>query len=146
SIFVQNLFRFRPVDDEILKRFPRNAELYFLHLLGSYFKGNSARIIDKYPVSFVRNIKRNVLVSLLGACAAILVPNIHNLAVLHEGGKALSKPVYPFAYRKIQFFTHIYRAAVLLDMSHGLERAARNALRAAVEINGPLRPLVYSNA
>src|SRR5690606_8893583 len=71
---------------------------------------------------------------------------IHNLTVLDEGSKAFSKPVYPFAYRKIQFFAHIYRAAVLLDMSHGFERAARNALRTAVEINRPLRPLLHSDA
>ena len=52
----------------------------------------------KDPVSFVGNIKGDVLIGLLRGSAPVLVPHLHGLAVLHKGGIPLSQSVNILAH------------------------------------------------
>ncbi|MNB86619.1 hypothetical protein D3C75_335700 [compost metagenome] len=75
-------------------------------------------MVNENAVAFAGHIERNVLVGLLRAGTAILVPEINNLSVLHKRSEALAQPVYIFAYADIQLFTHERVAVLIGDISH----------------------------
>ena len=64
-------------------------------------------MIDKHPVTAVGHVKRNIFIGQLAGGAAILVPDIHHLAVLDKCGEAFAQPVHVFANRQRQLFVCI---------------------------------------
>ena len=62
---------------------------------------------DKDAVAAARQVKRNVLVGLLGAGAAVCVPDLHALAVFHEGAEALAKAVDLLVHGQAQLLAHV---------------------------------------
>ena len=72
-------------------------------------------MVDEHAVSAVGQIQRDVLVALLGARAAVLVVNVHALAVLDERAEALAHAVDQLADGEVELAAHvgILRAAVV---------------------------------
>ena len=63
-------------------------------------------MIYKYTEIIVGNVKRNVLVRLLGKCAAVFVYDVDALAVSYEAAEALAKTINVLAYAKAQLLSH----------------------------------------
>src|SRR5665647_2934755 len=81
---LEDLFGRRPVDDEVLKALPGNGELHALNGLRADLVGDVARMVDQHAIAAVRQVERDVLVGLLARGAAVCVPDVHDLAVLHQ--------------------------------------------------------------
>ncbi|MNC10880.1 hypothetical protein D3C75_585610 [compost metagenome] len=99
-------------------------------------------MVDKYTVALACYVERNVLVRLLGAGAAIFIPDVYHLSVFDKSGKALAQTIDEFAYAEIQLFTHERVSVLICDVSHRLETAAGNALVATVEVHRPMSAFI----
>ncbi|MNC31348.1 hypothetical protein D3C75_796660 [compost metagenome] len=76
---------------------------------------------------------------MLGAGAAVLVPDIHGLAVLDKGRKAFAQPVDQLAYAKLQLLTHVSFLRAFLDIGHGFGSASCQPFITAAEFHLPFR-------
>ena len=95
-------------------------------------------MVYQYAVTTVGEIKRDVLVRLLGTGAAIAVPCFHRLAVTYQRSKALTQTVHRFANAQIQAFKHIVFPAVgVLHVAVIFQLAAGNTFAATQEIQRP---------
>ena len=63
-------------------------------------------MIYKHTEIVVGNVERNVLVRLLGKCAAVFVYDVDALAVSYEAAEALAKTINVLAYAKAQLLSH----------------------------------------
>ncbi len=61
-----------------------------------------ARVIDEYAIAAIGEIERNVLVRLLARGAAVSVPDIDRLTVLHKRTEPLSETVDQFADSELE--------------------------------------------
>ena len=73
----------------------RHLEFYFL------------RVIYENAVPPAREVERNILIGLLRAGTAVLVPYLHALTVFHKRSEALAKPVDLLVHREPQLLPHI---------------------------------------
>ncbi len=112
GIAIQHRLRRWAVDDEIFQILAFNAELNFRHFLRADFKRHALRMVHQHAVAAVGEIKRDVLVRLLGTGTAIAVPGFHRLAVTYQRGKTLTQPVHRFSHAQIQTLKHIVTPAV----------------------------------
>ena len=69
-------------------------------------------MVYKNTVALVADIKRNVLVGLVGAGAAVLIPDCHTLSVLGESGKSFAETVNQFSYAHGKLLAHVGFGAV----------------------------------
>ncbi len=76
----------------------RDAELHARDLLGGHLERDVFGMVDEDAVPTVGQVKRDVLVGLLAAGAAVFVPAVHHLAVLEEGGEALAEAIHVFSH------------------------------------------------
>ena len=94
-------------------------------------------MVDEDPVAAVGQVKGDILVGLLAAGAAVLVPDVHHLAVLDKGGKAFAQPVDAFAHPQRKLFVRISIAAHLGD-THAMLFAGGNQEIVGPEIDAPV--------
>ena len=107
GVALEDLFGCRPVDDEVLQALPRHRELHPLDSLGADLVGDVPRVVDQHAIAAVRQVERNVLVGLLARGAAVGVPDVDDLAVLHHGPEALAEPVDELADPQRQLFMNV---------------------------------------
>ncbi|MNN18213.1 hypothetical protein D3C81_1314190 [compost metagenome] len=103
-------------------------------------------MINEHTITLVGNIERNVLVSLFGACASILVPDIYNLPIPLKSCETLPKSIYPFPDTKIKLFTHVGISFGVCNVCCRFESAARKTFCTSVEIKRPHATLGNTNA
>ena len=73
-----------------------------LGVLGTDLKGDMAAVVDQYAIPIGGHVERDVLVALLGSSAAILIPDVDALTILHVSAEAFAQAVYVFANRQMQ--------------------------------------------
>ncbi len=104
-------------------------------------------MVHQHAVAAIGEIKRDVLVRLLGTGAAIAVPGFHRLAVTYQRGKALAQPVYRFTDAKIQALKHIVFPAVgILHVAVIFQLATGNTFTVTQEIQRPELAFGHPNA
>ena len=54
-------------------------------------------MIDKDAIAFGRIIERNILIGNFTGCTAILIPDIHGLAIFYHRGKPFPKAINQLA-------------------------------------------------
>src|SRR5665647_1028963 len=64
-------------------------------------------MVDQHAIAAVRQVERNVLVSLLAGGTAVGVPYVHDLAVLDQRSEALAEPVDELAHAQGQLFMNV---------------------------------------
>ena len=83
--------------------------------------GHAPGGIDKHAVAAAAEEERHVLVSLLAVGAAVRVPQVDALAVLHEGAEALAQAVDVFSHGELEPLAQIrLPRAPVEDMGHAL--------------------------
>ena len=92
--------RRRTVDNKIFQAFAGDTELDTVRLLRRDLEGDGTRFVYHYSIAAVCQIKRNRLIRLIAASAAILVPVFNDLAVFYEGGEAFAQTENAFADSK----------------------------------------------
>jgi hypothetical protein len=90
-----------------LQRLPRHGELDALDGLGADLEGDVLGVVDQHPVPTVRQVERHVLVGHLRAGAAVGVPDVDRLPVLHERAEALAEPVDGLADAEVELGVHV---------------------------------------
>ena len=102
-------------------------------------------MVDQHAIATVGHIKRDVLIGLFGAGAAIAVPGFYRLTITHQRGKALAQTVNRLADAQIQALEHVVplgggvlHIAVILQLTTG------NAHTVTQEIQRPA--LTFSDA
>ena len=93
GVVIQHFFGRGPVDDEIVQVLARHAELHALDLLRGDLQRDLLRVVDEDAVAAIGQVKGDVLVRLLAAGAAVLLPQIDDLPVLDERREALAQAV-----------------------------------------------------
>jgi hypothetical protein len=71
------------------------------------------RVVNQHAIAAVRQVEQDVLVGLLARSAAVGVPDVHDLAVLHQRPEALAEPVDELANAK---------GKLLMNVGSGLGR------------------------
>ena len=61
-----------------------------------------AAVVDQYAIPIGGHVERDVLVALFGSSAAILIPDVDALTILHVSAEAFAQAVYVFANRQMQ--------------------------------------------
>ena len=64
-------------------------------------------MIDKYAISFIGKVKRNVLVRLFRGSPPVLVPDVHALTVFYKCRKAFAQSVHQLADREGKLLSHV---------------------------------------
>ena len=64
-------------------------------------------MIDKYAISFIGKVKRNVLVRLFRGSPPILVPDVHALTVFYKCRKAFAQSVHQLTDRDGKLLSHV---------------------------------------
>lgn len=80
-IVAQNGFRDSAANDHILHALAFHIKAYFPGIVGSDVEVDFFWMIHKHTISSVRKIEWDILVSLLGNSAAVLVPNFNILTI-----------------------------------------------------------------
>ena len=88
----------------------RHGELHPGDGLGADLIGDLAAGVYQHTVALVGHVEGDVLVGDLGAGAAVLVPDVHHLAVFHKGGEPLAQAVDLLA--NVQVHLHPHKGAV----------------------------------
>ena len=97
------------------------AELHPLHLLAGHLEADVAAALHQHAIAPVGHVEGHVLVGQLAGGAAVAVPDVHHLAVLHVGGEALAQAVHPLAHVQVQRFDHVVLARGLaVGVGHGV--------------------------
>src|SRR5271157_5173446 len=95
------------MDQEVFEAFAFERKLHAGHFFGGHFEGNRSSLVDEYAVSSVGEVKGNILVSLLARSAAVLVVDLYDLAVLHEGREAFAQAIDAFAHSERQLLDEV---------------------------------------
>ena len=106
-IFFHRSHRAAAADKIIIQPLSFHRKLYPLYLLTCDLKSHVSYIIYQNAVSFIGNIKGNVLVGNLAGCSSVLIPHFHDLSVLHKRRKPLSQSIDIFVHINRKLFQHI---------------------------------------
>jgi len=102
-------------------------------------------VVDKHAITTIGQVERNVLVGLLARGATVFVPQVNNLAVLHERGETLSKPVDILAHAQVELLMDVAFSGCRIDQAHAPPAAAGEHLAVREKVDPPGRPLVHTN-
>ena len=94
----QNFFQVLTADEEVVQLFARYGKGDLVDGIRCHFKGDLVCGVDQHAVLVGGDIERDALIALLGAGAAVRVPVLHVLTVLHEGGELFAETIDAFAY------------------------------------------------
>ena len=89
----------------VLKGLTLHGKGSFRHIFAADLEAHLSRAVDKYAIVPRGHEKRYGFVALLGAGAAVIVPNLNGLSVLDECGEFLAESVNVLAYRQPEHFT-----------------------------------------
>ena len=64
-------------------------------------------MIDKYAISFIGKVKRDVLVGLFRGSPPVLIPDVHTLTIFYECRKAFAQSIHQFADREGKLLPHV---------------------------------------
>ena len=106
-VFFYGSHRSLTADHIVIKAFSLYRELDPLYFLAGNLIRHIAFVVHQDTVSFVCHIKRNILISDLAGCTAVLVPHLHDLSVFHKRGETLAKAVNIFIHIQKQLIQHI---------------------------------------
>ena len=138
-IQVKRLLRCTAADHIIDQRLALHRELHALHLLAGYLKAHVGGILHQHAIAAIGHIEGNILVCLFAARAAVGVPHVDGLPILHIRGKALTQAIHTLAHVQHQGFRHIGLAGVfVLGMTHAVILAAGQQLLTVIVIHAPL--------
>ena len=112
------------IDQEIFERLAADAELDLGDAFRRDFEDDAPRVIDEDAPTGVGQKERDVLVGLLGAGAAVAVPDLDRLPVLHKGGEALAEAVDVVADGKVEALEEMPCLAAAVDGVAGILGAA----------------------
>ncbi len=90
------------VDEEVVELLAGDAELDALDLFRADLKRDQLGVVDKDAVAAVGHVEGNVLVGQLAAGAAVVVPDVDDLAVFDKGGEAFAEAVDALADAEIE--------------------------------------------
>ena len=110
-----NVGQLPAADNEILKVLALNRESYLGNGLACDLERYLLGVVNEHAVVSGRNVERNGLVALLGACAAVVVPYLDSLTFLYECGELLAEAVQALAYGYVEHLAH-YSAVSSLVM------------------------------
>ena len=102
GVAVENLLGGGAIDHAEVDGLAGHGELHGLGVLGTDLKGDMAAVVDQYAIPIGGHVERDVLVALLGSSAAILIPDVDALTILHVSAEAFAQAVYVFANRQMQ--------------------------------------------
>ena len=123
----------RPVDDEILQVFAGHTELRAVRLLRSDLKGDRPRLVHEHAIAAIRQVKWHRLIGLIAACAAILVPVLHNLAIFDECSEAFAKSINALAHAQRKLLKNKVSPILPLRIPHVAPAALCQHLAAGLE-------------
>ena len=124
GVFRQHFLGRGAVDQEVLKRLAGHAELRAGHFLAGDLERHQLGVVHEHAIAAIGQVEGNILVGLLAAGAAVLIPDIDGLAVLHKGGEALAQAVDVFAHTQRELLVHEV-LALALDVAHAARLAGR---------------------
>ena len=119
GVTVENLLRRRTVDHTEVDGLPRYRELYGLGIFGADFERHMPAIIHQHTVSVGGHVERNVLVPLFGGGAAVFVPNVDGLAVLHICTEPFAKAIDVLSHSKTELNRREYVGFIVCGAVHG---------------------------
>ena len=102
---------------------PGHAELHPRHRLGPHLERDQTRMVDEHPVPAVGQVERHILVRLLAAGAAVGVPDVDHLAVLHQRTEPLTQAVHDLANSQTELLADI---VPVLDRAIALRRCGQH--------------------
>ena len=106
GVVLQHGLRFPAADDHEAELLAGDAELDAGDVLAAHLKADRAAVVDQDAVTPVGQVEGDVLVADLAGGAAVLVPDIHHLAVFYKGGEALAQAVDLLAHVHLQLAAH----------------------------------------
>ena len=136
-VALQHLGRGRPGDHQIFQRLARHAELHARDPLAGDLERHRTGIVHEHAVPLAAQVERHVLVRLVAARAAVAVPDVHRLPVLHEGREALAQPVHEFAHVQRQALVHEGLPVVAADVAYPAPGRAGQRFAAVQEAQAP---------
>ena len=134
-----------PSMSDIFQPLPCGGKLNLRDLFRRHFKLDAAGFVDEDAPAAIGDEKRNVLVCLIGRCAAVPVPDFHALAVADKGSEPLAEAVDAIADAEVEPLEQILRVVRPMErIARPFRLAAGQALVVVVEIEaevaGPLDP------
>jgi hypothetical protein len=94
-------------------------------------------MVDEYAVAAVGQIERHILVRLLAARAAVGIPDVDLLAVLHQGSEALTEAVHDFANSQAELLADVVPVGVGRDVGQRFGTAVRQHPAVGDELKRP---------
>ena len=101
-VAIEDLLGRGPGDHEVLEHFARDRELHALDRLRADLERDVPGVVHEHAVAAVGQVERHVLVRLLARGAAVGVPDLDRLAVLHQRAEALAQPVDELADAEVE--------------------------------------------
>ncbi len=124
----EDLLHIGAADHRIGHLLSGHAELHARDLFGADLELHLARLVHEQAVVVVGQVERHVLVRLLGAGAAVLVPDLDALAVLDEVRETLAQAVDLLADAQVELVGHMQPAVRARHKALGAPAGVRNAL------------------
>ena len=119
GVTVEDLLGGRAIDHAEVDGFAGNGELHGLRVLGTDLERDVAAVVHQHAIAVRGHVERNILIPLLGGGAAILVPNVDGLAVLHIRAEALAETVNVLADAEMQLDAGEHVGFVVCGAIHG---------------------------
>ena len=114
GVAVEDVLGRRAVDDQIFEGLAFDREADLRHEFRADLERHSFRLVDEHAPAAVGEEEGNVLVGLLGARAAVAIPDFDDLAVLDERRETLAEPIDEVADAEIEPFEDVGPAALLV--------------------------------
>jgi len=130
-------------DHIVLEPLPGHTELHALYLFRGHLEGDALRVVDEHTVSPVRQVEWHVLVCLLAGRAAILVPDVHRLAVLHKRREPLTQAIHALAHAQVELVVNVSFTGVCFNIASAAPARAREDAVPMQKIDAPGRPFVH---
>ena len=141
GVAFEHLLGRRTVDHEILELLAADAELRLGDPLRGNFEFDTAGMVDENAPAVAGQEERHVLVGLLGAGAAIAIPDVDRLAVLHERREALAEAIDVFSDREVEAFEDVGLPRIAFDRVAGVLAAAAGDRNAVPEEGEAVAPV-----
>ena len=106
-VAVEDVLGRRAVDDQIFEGLAFDREADLRHEFRADFERHPFRLVDQHAPAAVGEEEGNVLVGLLGARAAVLIPDFDGLAVAGERRESLAEPIHEIADAEIEPFEDV---------------------------------------
>lgn len=135
DIVLQSRFHRAPSDQVVLQLFTSDADSHPGALLPADLDVDLLAVVDKHTVTLAGEVERNVLVSQLGACSTVRVPDLVVLSVLDQRAESLSETVDCLADAQTELVEHVSdptAAAVVLSRRFAVGVLDRTVVRGHV--------------